>query len=271
MRVIKGLRNGVVADNDGDNDNSDTTRLGASQPQNATGYTRLLGREMRQMIETPAANRQAALDALNDYLKTSAPLFTGIRRSTIRTYNIYFSEGGIGITPLKELFRAATELTLPDSGYLDMREVSTADEFIGGGVPRTRKRLFWGTENRSNWLQDNDRDWDILYGEEIKLEEHAVGEMLDKGIPRGNIIALLFFHFCYENAAELLDASMRPVLFGRFYEAANLTLVDECGMMPLHPRKPFDRLFLAALASSAPEQPIDYLNRILMQFYSRGY
>ena len=148
---------------------------------------------------------------------------------------------------------------LPETSYLDMSCVM--------GDVKT-KRLLWGSLHRQSWLHDNDKDIDLLHEKEIRIEEHAVGKMRQSGVLMGNIIALLFFHFCFENEMELRRGNSREKLFSRFYKTTNMTLVDECGMMPLHPRKPFDRLFLKSIAHSAPQQPIEYINQILESFYS---
>ena len=92
--------------------------------------------------------------------------------------------------------------------------------------------------------------------------------MRENGIPRGNIVALLFFQFCLDNDKALKAGADRDDLFDAFYRRSNTILIDECGMMPLHPRKPFDSLFMRSIVSSQRENPIDYLNRLLEDFYA---
>lgn len=226
----------------------------------AAGYTRLIGREI-SALSREASSQTQAIDGIKQYLLRNRRAFSGIRQSAVQTYNTYFSEGGIGITPLTELYKDAEGLTLPRSGYLD-----------GSYIQETpnRKRLLWGTANRADWIENNGRDVDILNRRDILIEQHSVGKMPKRGVPRGNIIALLFFHYCLEKRREFLRSDNRSGLFDEFYERVNTTLVDECGMMPLHPRKPFDAIFLKSISSyPAGSNPIVYLNQMLEDFYAR--
>lgn len=226
----------------------------------AAGYTRLIGREISALSRDVSSQTQA-VDGIKQYLLRNRGAFSGIRKSAVQTYNTYFSEGGIGITPLTELYKDTEGLTLPRSGYLDGSYIQE--------IP-SRKRLLWGTANRAGWIENNGRDVDILNRRDILIEQHSVGKMLKRGVPRGNIIALLFFHYCLEKRRELLRSDNRSGMFDEFYERVNATLVDECGMMPLHPRKPFDALFLKSISSyPAGSDPIVYLNQMLEDFYAR--
>ena len=184
---------------------------------------------------------------------------TGIQRSAVETYDLYFKEGGIGIRPLIDMYKEKYGLTLPETSYLDNAYVQEDSQ---------RKRLLWGTMNRRAWLEENERDLDVLQDREIRTEEHAVGRMRENGIPRGNMVALLFFHFCFENDAQMTNGALKEALFDSFYQRTNTVLTDECGMMPLHPRKPLDGLFLRSIARSGNKHPIEYLNQVLMEFYS---
>lgn len=148
---------------------------------------------------------------------------------------------------------------MPVSSYLDMSNT---------GRDSHRKRLLWGSAERRRWIAENGQDWDVLNDREIKLEHHAVENMQRTGILRGNMLALVFFHFCLENRQEFSNAGGREELFARFYRIADRILVDECGMTPLHPRKQFDRLFLSSVALCGQMDPITYLNRLLERFYA---
>ena len=231
-------------------------------PRDITGYTRILDNGLRILLETPFSSADDAENAFVDYLNTHRNLLTGVARSALRVYSTYFSEGGVGLEPLCELYRRATGYTLPSTSYLDM-------SVAGAGTKD--KRLLWGTLGRRTWLEQpgNTSDWDVLNNNEIRLEHHAVERMLRTGMVRGNIVALLFFHFCFENAVGLADDAQRPALFDRFCRMTDLILTDECGMMPLHPLKPFDRLFLEGLAGSGAVggSPMEHLNRTLERFY----
>ena len=231
-------------------------------PRDITGYTRVLDNDLRLLLEAQYGSADEAQAAFVHYLDVHRNLLTGVARSALRVYNTYFSEGGVGLVPLCELYRRATGYTLPATSYLDMTAV-------GSGVKE--KRLLWGALGRRAWLSQpgNTSDWDVLNANEIRLEHHAVERMLRTGVLRGNIVALLFFHFCFENAEGLADDARRPALFERFCRMADLILTDECGMMPLHPLKPFDRLFLEALAGAGATggNPIEHLNRTLERFY----
>ncbi|WP_165246698.1 hypothetical protein [Adlercreutzia sp. ZJ141] len=220
----------------------------------ATSCTQLINCGLRDFAARNYASQKEAVSWMRDYLSECAPLFTGVRLSAARCYRTYFDEGGAGITPLVELYRRKTGLTLPSTSYLDMTDTC---------VLPNKKRLLWGIIGRPAWVERNGRDWDILHDSTIRTERHAVERMAKTGYLRGNIIAVLFFHFCLENAF-----SNDSDLFTRFYETTNLILVDECAMAPLHPRKPFDRLFLAALSKHGNQDPIQYLNEILEQFYA---
>ena len=234
----------------------------ADAPRDITGYTRILDNGLRVLTETPYRDADAATKALASYLDANRSLLTGVSRSALRVYRTYFSEGGVGLTPLTELYRQATGYTLPTTSYLDM---------TGVGASMKEKRLLWGTLGRQAWLTEegNGADWDVLNENEIRLEHHGVERMLRTGVLRGNIVALLFFHFCFEHADELADDAQRPALFDRFCRTTDLILTDECGMMPLHPLKPFDRLFLGALAGAGATggDPILHVNRTLERFY----
>jgi hypothetical protein len=232
--------------------------------QDFTGVTRFLGNGVKQLLESPYENSSQAKQALRDYLEENRTLFTNVQKSGVKTYREYF--GGIPgstIVPLTELYKNETGRTLPTTYYLEMT-------YLKGY--KDSKCLLWGTENRSEWLKaDNDnKDFDILREEEIKIERHAVERMLHNGVPRGNMIALLFFHFCFKNKDLLKKEEEREGLFNRFYDSTNLTLVDSCGMMPLHPRKPFDRLFMLSIAKSGRD-PLGYLNTMLEELYRSGF
>ena len=243
-----------------ESDASEVESGGGEGDCSAAGYTRLIGREISALSRDVSSQAQA-VDGIKQYLLRNRRAFSGIRQSAVQTYNTYFSEGGIGITPLAELYKDAEGLTLPRSGYLDSSFIQE--------IP-SRKRLLWGTANRAGWIENNGRDVDILNRRDILIEQHSVGKMLKRGVPRGNIIALLFFHYCLEKRRELLRSDNRSSLFDEFYELVNATLVDECGMMPLHPRKPFDALFLKSISSyPAGSDPIVYLNQMLEDFYAR--
>lgn len=229
------------------------------QEGSAAGYTRLLGGKIRGLTDSDFSDQSQAIEAFRAFLKSNHRLFTGIQRSANETYNLYFKEGGIGIRPLVEMYRGKYGLTLPEISYLDNAYVQEDSQ---------RKRLLWGTINRKAWLEDNDRALDVLQDREIRTEEHAVGRMRENGIPRGNMIALLFFHFCFENDNQMTNGALKEVLFDSFYQRTNVVLADECGMMPLHPRKPLDGLFLRSIARSGNRHPIEYLNQILNGFYS---
>ncbi|WP_166079097.1 hypothetical protein [Xiamenia xianingshaonis] len=229
-------------------------------PSDATGCTRLIGRGLRDLAGRDYASQEEAVFWMRAYLDECAPLFSGVRLSTVRCYRTYFDEGGVGITPLVELYQRRTGLVLPSASYLDMTDAC--------GLPQ-KKRLLWGAAGRAAWVERNGRDWDILHESTIRTERHAVERMARTGYLRGNIVALLFFHCCFENA--FLERNAFPGgddLFARFYETTNLILIDECGMAPLHPRKPFDRLFLAALSKRGGQNPVHYLNEVLEQFYA---
>ena len=66
----------------------------------------------------------------------------------------------------------------------------------------------------------------------------------------------------------MTNGALKEALFDSFYQRTNTVLTDECGMMPLHPRKPLDGLFLRSIARSGNKYPIEYLNQVLMEFYS---
>lgn len=245
---------------DHESDASEVELGGGEGDCSAAGYTRLIGREI-SALSRDASSQVQAIDGIKQYLLRNRRAFSGIRQSAVQTYNTYFSEGGIGITPLTELYKDAEGLTLPRSGYLDGSNIQE--------IP-SRKRLLWGTANRADWIENNGRDVDILNRRDILIEQHSVGKMLKRGVPRGNIIALLFFHCCLERRREFFRNDNRSGLFDEFYERVNTTLVDECGMMPLHPRKPFDALFLKSISSyPAGSDPIVYLNQMLEDFYAR--
>lgn len=226
--------------------------------QDVTGYTKLLGAGIKDLLESGFTSADEALDALDHYLESSWPILTGVQRSALRTYDTYFKTGGVGLRPLTEMYREVTGFVLPETSYLDM---------TGVGAEVKRKRLLWGALNRDMWVKANGSDWDILNKEDIKLEHHSVKRMLTQGMCRGNIVALLFFHFALENKGLFTSKVSHGILFQRFYESLNMTLVDECGMMPLHPRKPFDRIFMLSIANSKGD-PIVYLNELLERFYS---
>lgn len=243
-------------------ENETDTTVGASGEGDyfAAGYTSLIAREI-SALSCDVSSQSQAIDEIKHYLLRNRRAFSGIRQSAIQTYNTYFSEGGVGITPLTGLYKDAEGLTLPRSGYLDSSYIQE--------IP-SRKRLLWGTANRARWIEDNGSDLDILNRRDILIEQHSVGKMLKRGVPRGNIIALLFFHYCLERRDEISCGNNRSVLFDGFYWLVNTTLVDECGMMPLHPRKPFDALFLKSVSSyPAGSDPIVYLNQMLEDFYAR--
>ncbi|WP_296010557.1 hypothetical protein [uncultured Adlercreutzia sp.] len=229
-------------------------------PDSAENYTRVLGGKIRSLAEDSFSDKDHAMRVLRDFLRSNMRLFTGIQQSVIRTYDLFFSEGGIGIQPLTALYKDIYGFTLPVTSYLD------AATYIQE-VPQ-KKRLLWGTINRREWLRDNDRDFDIIQDQEFRTEEHAVGRMKTRGIPRGNIVALLFFQFCLDHNASFGRGANRSKLFDAFYQRANAILIDECGMMPLHPRKPLDSLFMRSIVNSHNENPIEYLNRFLEDFYA---
>ncbi|MBR2790334.1 MAG: hypothetical protein IKD70_06935 [Eggerthellaceae bacterium] len=235
--------------------------------QEAAGMTRLIERDMGAIIDGNRSDGDASERAFEEYLIANLPLFTGIRKSAIALYHTFFDEGAIGIKPLKELYQRAEGYDLPDTAYLDMRDTRSISS-VEKDSDRSRKRLLWGAEMRTDWLENNEdaRDWDILHPSEIKIERHAVEKMDETGVPRGNIIALLFFHFCYANAERFASGRPRIELFERFYDTTNEHL-DDCGMMPLHPRKALDSLFLKSIANSGRTDPIDYMNETLRQFY----
>lgn len=227
----------------------------------APGFTRVIGEELTGLISEECADPDRAIMRLKDFLAANVPLFTGVRLSALRTYNMFLSEGGVGIEPLTSLYHRTTGLTLPESSYLDPAHALKDP---------TRKRLLWGAAGRTAWLKSNERDGDLLDENEIKLEEHAVGRFQREGVPRGNMIALLFFHFCLENSERLAEQGSRESLFRQFYETTNRTLVDACGMTPLYPRKAFDALFLRSIANSGGTDPVVYLNTLLSDFYAKG-
>ena len=229
------------------------------QEGSAAGYTRLLGGKIRGLSESGFSDQDQAIEAFRAFLKSNNRLFTGIQRSAAETYDLYFKEGGIGIRSLVEMYKEKYGLTLPETSYLDNAYVQEDSQ---------RKRLLWGTINRKAWLEENERDLDILQDREIRTEEHAVGRMRENGIPRGNMVALLFFHFCFENDSHMTNGTLKEALFDSFYQRTNIVLTDECGMMPLHPRKPLDGLFLRSIARSGNRHPIEYLNQVLSEFYS---
>ena len=234
---------------------------------NATGYTRIIENDLGQMIADNDGSPDETEARLEEYLISNSSLFTGVKKSSIRQYRTFFEEGGIGIKPLRALYSEAEGLTLPTTSYLDMRDTRTNSSFEQDS-DRRRKRLLWGAEFRGDWLARNDKDWDILHEREIKIERHDIEKFPERGVPRGNLVALLFFHFCYENVDELKSGNPRFQLFSKFYDTTNL-LLDECGMTPLHPRKMLDSLFLRSLAHSGKANPIDYLNETLRAFYER--
>lgn len=234
-------------------------RSSASEGESAAGYTRLLGGKIRGLSETYFSSQDGAIDAFRSFLQSNQRLFTGIQRSAVETYDLYFKEGGIGIRPLIDMYKEKYGLTLPETSYLDNAYVQEDSQ---------RKRLLWGTMNRRAWLEENERDLDVLQDREIRTEEHAVGRMRENGIPRGNMVALLFFHFCFENDAQMTNGALKEALFDSFYQRTNTVLTDECGMMPLHPRKPLDGLFLRSIARSGNKHPLEYLNQLLTEFYS---
>ena len=238
---------------------SSASQSSTNEGESAAGYTRLLGGKIRGLSETSFENQDGALEAFRSFLRSNQRLFTGIQRSAVETYDLYFKDGGIGIRPLVEMYREKYGLTLPETSYLDNAYVQEDAQ---------RKRLLWGTVNRRAWLEDNERDLDVLQDREIRTEEHAVGRMRENGIPRGNMLALLFFHFCFENDGQMSNGAMKEALFDSFYQRTNIVLTDECGMMPLHPRKPLDGLFLRSIARSGNRHPIEYLNQVLTEFYS---
>ena len=237
-----------------------TANKGLPEGYDNAGYTRVLGDEIRLTFDEEHSHKQEAIDAIERCMRSNAWLFTGVQISGIRTYDTYFNTGGVNFKSLRTLYHDATGATLPETSYLDMAYMK--DDIRS-------KRLLWGIDNRRDWLEINDQDCDILNEKEIRIEQHSVGKMRTAGVLRGNIIALLFFHFCYENADDLKNDA-RNQLFNRFYKTTNMILIDECGMMPLHPRKPFDKLFLTSLANSGHESPIDMLNNTLVKFYNQG-
>ncbi len=232
---------------------------GSKETESAAGFTRLLGGRIRGLSESDFADQNHAAEAFRAFLKSNHRLFTGIQRSVVETYDLFFKEGGVGIRSLVEMYKEKYSLTLPETSYLDNAYVQEDSQ---------RKRLLWGTMNRRAWLEENERDLDVLQDREIRTEEHAVGRMRENGIPRGNMVALLFFHFCFENDAQMANGALKETLFDSFYQQTNIILTDECGMMPLHPRKPLDGLFLRSIAGSGNRHPIDYLNQMLTEFYS---
>ena len=245
---------------DHESDASEVKLGGGEGDCSAAGYTRLIGREI-SAFSCGVSSQVQAIDGIKQCLLRNRRAFSGIQQSAVQTYNTYFSEGGIGITPLTELYKDAEGLTLPRSGYLDGSYIQD--------IPG-RKRLLWGTANRASWIENNGRDLDVLNRRDILIEQHSVGKMLRRGVPRGNIIALLFFHYCLERRREFFRNDNRSGLFDEFYERVNTTLVDECGMMPLHPRKPFDALFLKSISSyPVGSNPIVHLNQMLEDFYAR--
>ena len=132
----------------------------------------------------------------------------------------------------------------------------------------TRKGIgsYGGAELRESWAQHWDKDYDILHPKEIKTEHHDVEKMDERGVLRGNLLVVLFFHFCYENEDALLSGDPRFPLFSRFYDTTN-QILDDCGMMPLHPRKMLDSLFMKSVAHSGRQNPAEYLNEMLVEFY----
>lgn len=228
---------------------------------NAAGYTRYLVEGINGLANSDISSKEAARESLKEYLAANRPAFDGIRRSAIATYNTYFSEGAIGLPSLTELYYDEYGLTLPETSYLDNAYIQEDMQ---------RKRLLWGAVGRSEWLKDNEPDLDILNTHEIRTEEHAIGRMQKKGVLRGNMIALLFFHFCFERKKSFSDGTPRDDLFADFYNIVNNTLIDQCGMMPLHPRKQLDGLFMRAVANSGLIDPIVYLNQVLADFYAQS-
>lgn len=242
-----------------DSERDNTKRELHDANDTASGYTRILGGKIRGLSESNFEDGDHAIRVLKDFLHSSMRLFTGIQKSAVEIYDTFFSEGGIGIRPLTSLYKDLFGLTLPETSYLDMAYIQEDSQ---------RKRLLWGTVNRKEWLKDNDRNLDIIQDREFHTEEHAVGRMKKGGIPRGNIVALLFFQFCLDNDKAFKAGADNEELFEMFYRRANTILVDECGMMPLHPRKSFDSLFMRSIVNSRRENPIDYLNRVLENFYA---
>ena len=236
----------------------DLAMAGPIDSMGAPGYTRMIADSIRSIAQEDNISAEQALLEIKRYVERNLPAFFGIQRTAIQVYDTYFSKGAFGITPLVQLYKEATGLTLPKSGYLDCSRVQE---------DKMRKRLLWGTVNRRDWIKHNGADVDILNKHDILIEEHAVGKMRVLGVPRGNIIALLFFHFCYEHSDQFNKRGTHADLFEHFYSQVNTTLVDECGMMPLHPRKPFDALFMKSVALSDGINPIEYLNQLLETYY----
>lgn len=237
----------------------DSTVKSASTSMEASGYTRVIADSVRTIAQEDNISAKQALIEIRRFIERNLPAFMGIQKSAIRVYDEYFSEGAFGTTPLTQLYKEATGLTLPRSGYLDNSYFQE---------DRERKRLLWGTVNRRDWVKRNGSDVDILNKRDILMEEHAVGKMRESGILRGNIIALLFFHFCFEQRERFRQRGVRAELFQKFYDRVNTTITEECGMMPLHPRKPFDALFMKSIAHSEGVDPITYLNHLLEGFYA---
>lgn len=225
-------------------------------------YTRLLGAQVKGLSNASFPTPEQALESFKEFLIDNEALFTGVQQSATRTYLCFFREGAIGIKPLRDLYFEKHGWPLPDASYMDNAYAMDDPQ---------KKRLLWGTTNRREWLRKrrDNRNLDILPDREIRTEEHAVSRMISEGVPRGNIVALLFFHFCYDHEGQMESPSEKEKLFEVFYRTTNQVLVDECGMMPLHPRKSLDRLFMQSLSRSGKVHPIVYLNQLLEDFYSR--
>ena len=244
------------------------TPVDQEAPSDATGYTLLIEQRLISAVDLGTEDADTGSAALLGDIAANKALFTGVKRSAIRQYNTFFENGGIGIKPLRTLYHEREGRVLPKASYLDPRDTRTEGSYEKN-PDKQRKRLLWGADHRDAWLEWGFPDDDILHTKEIKIERHAVAKMQSTGILRGNMVALLFFHFCYEHAEAFKTEGTRGNLFERFYNTTN-QILDDCGMMPLHPRKMLDSLFLKSVAHSGKKEPIQFFNESLSRFYIDG-
>ncbi|MDD6784962.1 MAG: hypothetical protein PUD81_01710 [Eggerthellales bacterium] len=231
---------------------------------------------------------------VKDFLRSNIKSFTAIRRSAYDQYLYH-----LGTDPdlakyaeetdfktLKYLYtkRFNKGAVLPTNLYLDM---SAAENYRD----RKAKRLIGSRviEAREAWWQahkEQPKDRKATAQTELLDKRFVVTKELKKikqtGVLRGNMLFVLFYRFSLEHCYNdiLNDQNKRQPklpkegLFDKFYKEANRILVDECGMMPLHPRNPRDRMFLLSVAAAEagdedrkPIDPIDYLDDLLCDHY----
>lgn len=280
--------------------------------------TAVLGAAFSELVEMDyAGDKGRAESDIERFLSDYSAFFTQIKRTAVSRYNEYLVGSGrnVNFDSLKILYErsVAEKDPFPASSYLEMCNSDT------GPCEYEENRLLWGSRGREEWCAARrgereraveeaartgktvyvpEEQEDILNGRVIALDHGQVGSFLKlenkkecvqdrssgglSAPPRGNILMLYFLHFCYANNEEFQsrDPGVQGELCERFIEQANYVL-DDCGMMPLHPRRPLDALILRSVANIPneddlapyhPEQPVPvrFLNTMLMRYYATG-